>query len=274
MAFGAIDFTGKVALVTAGGANGGIGHAIAVALARCHADVLVGDIDIEGAKATADEVRALGRRGAAVTCDMGRDVEILRAFEYLDQEFGQVDILVNNAGIGKHEHPEEVNLETWNRIMAVNITGQFLAAREAGRRMIRQGHGGSIVNISSIAGSSALGRGNFVYSISKGAVNQFTRELAVEWAHHGIRVNAIQPAQVMTPAMRNLLANPKFNSDSLHARFLVGIPMNRLGEPEDIAGAAIFLASDLARWITGAILPVDGGNLALNAGGSHTWPSD
>ncbi|MDA8219296.1 MAG: SDR family oxidoreductase [Dehalococcoidales bacterium] len=269
-----IDFTGKVAMVTAGGANGGIGHAIALGLAQLGADILVGDIDTQGAATTAEEVRALGRRAVAATCDMGSDVDILRAFERLDQEFGQVDVLVNNAGIGKHEHPEEVSLDTWNRIMAVNITGQFLAAREAGKRMISRGHGGCIINISSIAGSSALGRGNFAYSVSKGAVIQFTHELAVEWAHHGIRVNAIQPAQVMTPPMHVLLANPKFNSDRLLARFLTGIPMNRLGEPEDIAGAAVFLASDLAGWITGVCLPVDGGNLALNAGGSHTWPSD
>jgi len=269
-----IDFTGKVAVVTAGGANGGNGHAIALGLAQFGADILVNDIDADGAVATAEEVRALGRRAVAVTCDMGNDADILRCFAVLDQEFGQVDILVNNAGIGKHEHPEEVTLETWNRLMAVNITGQFLAAREAGKRMIARGKGGCIINISSIAGSLALGRGNFVYSVSKGAVNQFTHELAVEWAHHGIRVNAIQPAQVLTPGLRRLIANPKFNSDALVARFLTGIPLKRLGEPEDIAGAAVFLASDLASWVTGVTLPVDGGNLALNAGGSHTWPSD
>lgn len=96
----------------------------------------------------------------------------------------------------------------------------------------------------------------------------------MEWAHHGIRVNAIQPSQVLTPALRQLIADPKFNSDKMVARFLAGIPMNRLAEPEDIAGTVVFLASDLACWVTGVTLPVDGGNLALNAGGSHTWPSD
>jgi len=274
MTLKAIDFAGKVAVVTAGGANGGIGHAIALGLAQFGANIFVGDIDEEGAKTTAEEVRALGRRSVAVTCDMGSEADILRAFAVLDEEFGRVDILVNNAGIGKHQHPEEVTLETWNRIMAVNITGQFLAAREAGKRMIKRGQGGCIINISSIAGSLALGRGNFAYSVSKGGVNQFTHELAVEWAHHGIRVNAIQPAQVLTPGLRGLIANPNFNSDALVARFLTGIPLKRLGEPEDIAGAAVFLASDLAGWVTGVTLPVDGGNLALNAGGSHTWPTD
>ena len=273
MALKVIDFTGKVAVVTGAGAKGGIGHAIALGLAQFGADVLVADINAQGAKATAEEIGTLGRRSVAVTCDTGKEQGILKAFELLDREFGRVDILVNNAGIPSHEHPENVALEHWDRVMAVNITGYFLAAREAGRRMIQHG-GGCIVNISSIAGSSALGRGNFVYSVSKGAVNQFTRELAVEWAHHGIRVNAIQPSQVLTPALRQLIADPKFNSDKMVARFLAGIPMNRLAEPEDIAGTVVFLASDLACWVTGVTLPVDGGNLALNAGGSHTWPSD
>ena len=274
MALKALDFTGKVAVVTGAGAKGGIGHAVALGLAQFGADILVADIDTLGAKTTAEEIGALGRRSVAVTCNTGEEQDILKAFELLDREFGRVDILVNNAGIPSHEHPENVALQHWHRVMAINITGYFLAAREAGRRMIQSGAGGAIVNVSSIAGSSALGRGNFVYSVSKGAVNQLTRELAVEWAHHGIRVNAIQPAQVMTPALRQLIGDPMFSSDKMVRRFLDGIPMSRLGEPEDIAGTVVFLASDLACWVTGVTLPVDGGNLALNAGGSRTWPSD
>ncbi|MBI2942375.1 MAG: SDR family oxidoreductase [Chloroflexi bacterium] len=134
--------------------------------------------------------------------------------------------------------------------------------------------GGSIINISSIAGSSALGRGNFVYSVTKGGINQLTRELAVEWSPHQIRVNAIQPAQTMTPAGKRMLRSPPMNSGRLRERLLAGIPLGRFGEPEDIAKAAVFLASDAAGFITGHILPVDGGNLALNAGGSRIWPSD
>jgi NAD(P)-dependent dehydrogenase (short-subunit alcohol dehydrogenase family) len=274
MSLKAIDFTSKVALVTGGGANGGIGHATALGLAKFGADLLVTDVDGQGAQTTAEEVRALGRRAIAVTCDSSKELDILEAFAVLDREFGRIDILFNNAGVPSHEHPENVTLDEWNRIMSLNITGYFIAAREAGKRMIDRGQGGCIINVSSIAGSLALGRGNFVYSVTKGAVNQFTRELAVEWAHHDIRVNAIQPAQVLTPALQGLIADPKFNSDKMVARFLSGIPMNRLGEPKDIAGAAVFLASDLARWVTGVLLPVDGGNLALNAGGSHIWPRD
>ena len=140
--------------------------------------------------------------------------------------------------------------------------------------MIRRGKGGSIVNISSIAGSSALGRGNFVYSTAKGGINQFTRELAIEWAPHKIRVNAIQPAQILTPAMNEILNRPGSESTLARARMLNGIPLDRFGLPEDVARAAVFLASEGASWITGHLLPVDGGSLALNAGGSKVWPSD
>jgi NAD(P)-dependent dehydrogenase (short-subunit alcohol dehydrogenase family) len=130
------------------------------------------------------------------------------------------------------------------------------------------------VSISSIAGSSALGRGNFVYSVTKAGIIQLTRELAVEWAPHRIRVNAIQPAQVMTKAMDRMLADPRLDPATLKERFVRGIPLDRIGEPEDIAKAVVFLASDAASFITGHSLPVDGGNLALNAGGSKLWPTD
>ena len=171
-------------------------------------------------------------------------------------------------------HPEELALDDWRKVVAVNLDGTFLCSREAGRRMIAAGRGGSVVNISSIAGSSALGRGNFVYSVTKGGINQFTRELAVEWSPHGIRVNAIQPAQVMTPALQAIFDRSGLDAERTRERMLVGIPLGRFGVPEDIAKAAVFLASDAAGFITGHLLAVDGGNLALNAGGSRVWPTD
>jgi NAD(P)-dependent dehydrogenase (short-subunit alcohol dehydrogenase family) len=141
--------------------------------------------------------------------------------------------------------------------------------------MLAQGTGGSIVSFSSIAGVSALGRGNFPYSVSKSGIIQMTRELAVEYAGAGIRVNAIAPAQVATESFkRGLLNNPRFMNTTLHQRMLGGIPLNRFLEPEEFVGPAIFLCSAAASAVTGVILPVDGGNLALNAGGSHTWPTD
>ncbi len=131
-----------------------------------------------------------------------------------------------------------------------------------------RGRGGSIINMSSIGGSSALGRGNFAYSVGKGAINQFTRELAIEWAKHKIRVNAIQPCQMLTPAVRKWLDDPK-TDPNLISHLLQGIPSNRLGEPEDVVGPVVFLASDASEMVTGTLLSVDGGNLALNAGGSN-----
>ena len=267
------DLTGRVAVVTGGGANGGNGHAAALALAEHGADLLVCDRDEPGAAETAREVEALGRRCVWTGTDIGDPAQIGAMFERLDRELGQVDILVNNVADGQRSRPEELELADWQRVVRVIMDGTFLCSQEAGRRMIARGRGGSIVNISSIAGSSALGRGNFVYSVAKGGINQFTRELAVEWSPHGIRVNAIQPAQILTPAVKRMFEDPRLDPRSLEERLLRGIPLGRLGQPEDVAKGVLFLASDAAAWITGIMLPVDGGNLALNGGGDRVWPA-
>jgi NAD(P)-dependent dehydrogenase (short-subunit alcohol dehydrogenase family) len=265
---------GRVALVTAAGANGGIGHATALALADAGADLFVCDIDGPGVEETAREIAALGRRCARAVCDFADPAAILAMIAEFDRAFPKIDILVNNVGIGHRARPEDLSLEGWREVVGVNLDGTFLCTREVGRRMIARGDGGSIVNIASIAGSSALGRGNFVYSVTKGGIIQFTRELALEWASHGIRVNAIQPAQTLTPAVQRMFEDPRLDPQSLHERLVRGIPLNRLGQPEDIARAALFLASDGASFISGHVLPVDGGNLAMNAGGSKTWEAE
>jgi NAD(P)-dependent dehydrogenase (short-subunit alcohol dehydrogenase family) len=274
MALGWLDMSGRVAIVTGAAANGGIGHATAIELANAGADLFICDIDGEGVQRTAREIEAVGRRCVAVQCDFDDSSQIVAMYEAFDAAFDRLDILINNVGIGARFHPEDLPLEEWRHVVRVNLEGTWVCTQEAGRRMIRGGRGGSIVSVSSIAGSSALGRGNFVYSVTKAGIVQFTKELAVEWAPHNIRVNAIQPAQTMTGAMSRMLQDPQLDPKTLTARFVRGIPLDRIGTPEDMARAMVFLSSDGASFITGHTVPVDGGNLALNAGGSKLWPTE
>lgn len=259
---------GKVAVVT--GAASGLSQAIALGFAEAGADLVVADINAAGLKESASKFRAMGQEVAACECDISDPTEVEKLFDAVDSTFGRVDILVNGPFAFKRQRPEDMTLEDWNGAIAVCLTGFFLCAQQAGRRMIAQGRGGSIISIGSIAGALALGRGNFVYSVAKAGVHQMTRELAVEWAQHGIRVNALLPAQMRTPSVKRWLDDPA-TDPGLVKHLLKGIPMNRIGESDDIVGPAIFLASDAAAFVTGAMLAVDGGNLALNAGGSHLW---
>lgn len=262
------DLTGRTAVVT--GAASGLAQAIAIGFARYGADIIGADINDSGLEETAAQIAPLGRRMMNVHCDVSQPDEVQHLFETVDAHFDRIDILINAPFAFTRAKPEDLSFDDWNHALAVCLTGYFLCAQAAGQRMIRQGRGGSIINIGSIAGVSALGRGNFVYSVAKGGVNQLTRELAAEWARHNIRVNAILPAQMRTRGMQAWLSDPK-TDPALPGHLLKGIPMNRLGEVQDIVGPAIFLASDAAAFVTGALLPVDGGNLALNAGGSPIW---
>jgi NAD(P)-dependent dehydrogenase (short-subunit alcohol dehydrogenase family) len=267
------DLSGKIALVTGGGANGGLGHAMAVGLAESGADLVVGDIDAAGAEQTAREIRELGRRAVAVTCDNARREDIDRLFAVLDREFGRIDILISNVGAGARYRPEELPLEDWQRVLDISLSSSFTCNVEAGKRMIAQGTGGSIINISSIASMHALGRGNLPHSVAKSGINAMTRELAAEWGPHGIRVNAILPATVRTPSWNTIAQNMDWDFDAWVRQLLTGLPLGRLGEPNDVVGPAIFLASDASAFVTGHLLAVDGGNLALDAGGSIQWPA-
>jgi len=258
------DLTGSVALVT--GAAAGLGRAITIGLAQFGAAVVAADIDDGGLAQTVAKVTSLNQKGVGLHCDTSQPDEIKNMFGQLDKQFGHIDILVNNVGVIARAHPEDMALEDWERVLRINLTGSFLCAQEAGRRMIASGQGGSIINISSIAGVSALGRGNLVYSTTKGAINQLTRELAIEWANHNIRVNAILPVQMRTAWVERLTSGA--DAETLMKTILGGIPLNRLGEPEDMVGPVVFLASKASAFVTGMLLPVDGGNLALNAGGT------
>lgn len=264
------DLTGRVALVT-GGASG-LGQAAAHGLAAAGARVIIADLDEAGAVATAAAITAAGgppSRGLRV--DIADETSVTSLFSEVDAWAGRIDVLVNAAFVPPiRTYPENYPTDDWERVMRVDLTGYFLCSRAAGRRMIAAG-GGSIVNFSSIAATSALGRGNFSYSIAKAGVNQMTKELAIEWARHGIRVNAIQPCQFLTPALQRFIDDPEFDSDAMIGRFLGGIPLGHLGDPRDMAGPVVFLASPAAAMVTGVILPVDGGNLAMDAGASLRW---
>lgn len=260
---------GRVALIT--GAGGAFGRSIALGFAEMGARLFLTDLDATRLEETAARVRAAGGQCATRPGDTGSSDDVDAVFQQLDQEFGQIDILVNNAGRNPMQgKPEAFPLEIWEDVLRTNLTGYFLYARAAGARMIARGRGGSIVNVSSIASASSLGRGNLAYGTSKSGVNQLTRELAVEWAHRGIRVNAIQPAQFLNAGWRAMVADP--NRSALVQRVLSGIPIGRMGEPHEIVGPVLFLVSDAASMVTGVLLPVDGGNLALNPTGSLPVP--
>ena len=170
------------------------------------------------------------------------------------------------AGEGVLGKPEEISLDDVEKTWRNLVYGRFCMCQEAGRRMIAAGRG-SIVNIGSLASITAMGRSHIAYSMAMGAVVQMTRELSTEWAALGVRVNAILPAQVLNPGLeKRIQADP-----ALKDRFLQGIPAGRLGHPDDIKGLAVLLASDASSWITGALIPMDGGNLALNGGGTRRY---
>ena len=255
------DLTGRVALVT--GSAQGMGQAMAIAFAEAGAEVMLVDINAAGASATARQIEGLGRRAVPMACDITDIDQIRGLFGALDREFGRIDVLANVYGPGSLVKPEDIALEEMERVIHGLVIARFCCCQEAGRRMLAAGKG-SIINICSIAGVTALGRGNFAYSLGMGAVAQMTRELSTEWSARGVRVNAILPAQVMNPGLRERIqADP-----TLEGRFLHGIPIGRLGQPDDIKGLAVFLASDASAWITGTLIPMDGGNLAMNAGGT------
>lgn len=253
------DLSGRVALVS--GAASGLGRAMSLALAEAGADLMLADTNSAGMSQTADRITQLGRRAIPVTCDVSQPNEIRALFAQLDREFGRLDFLGNVAGEAVLAPPEEISLDDVERTWRNLVFGRFCCCQEAGRRMLAAGRG-SIVNIGSLASITALGRGHIAYSMAMGAAAQMTRELSTEWAGRGVRVNAILPAQVVNPSLEKRMAA----DTKLKDKFLSGIPIGRLGQPDDIKGLAVFLASDASSWITGALIPMDGGNLAANAG--------
>lgn len=252
----AFDLHGKVAVVT--GAGSGLGRAIAVALARHGADVAVTELPEKSALAaeTVVEILATGRRASAIPLDVTDLGSIDALVPAVVRSLGRLDILVNNAGLNIQRHALEVTEQDWDRVLDVNLKGLFFCSQAAGRHMVGNG-GGCIVNIASQMGLVGYWR-RAAYCSSKAGVVNLTRVLAIEWAAHGITVNAIAPTFVLTP-----LTAPMFEDAEFKADVLARIPLGRLADPDDIANAAVYLASPAAKMVTGQTLAVDGGWTAI-----------
>jgi NAD(P)-dependent dehydrogenase (short-subunit alcohol dehydrogenase family) len=243
--------TGQTALVT--GAARGLGRAIALALANAGADVALGLREAGTADDLQAEIESLGRRSLAVPMNVRDLGQIGPAVDAVVDQFGRLDILVNNAGLGPSNDAEKVTEADYDLTMDVNVKGLFFASQAAGRVMIRQGSG-RIVNLSSQAGFVALPTES-IYCASKAAVAHLTKCLAVEWGRHGITVNAVAPTFIRTDGTAEALADPAFEADVRER--IAGL--HRIGEPMDVAGGVVFLASPAAGLITGTTLLIDGG---------------
>lgn len=252
----------KIALVT--GAGSGLGQAISIALAQAGADVAITELParLEAAEAAAAHIRAAGRRALVVPLDVTQLPTIKAMLEKVVETFGRLDILVNNAGINVQRMALDVSEEDWDRVLDVNLKGVFFCAQAAARQMIAQSGGdsqggrrinGKIINIASQMGVVGYYR-RAAYCSSKAGVVNLTRVLAFEWAPYGLTVNAIGPTFIYTP-----LTAPMFEDEAFRSDVLSRIPLGRIGQPEDVVGAAVYLASPAADLVTGHTLLIDGG---------------
>jgi len=246
---------GKRAIVT--GASRGIGEAIAKGFAEAGADLVLISRNLSALEEVAKEIERFGRKAIPISADIGNSEDIEKAIEMTLKVFPRIDILVNNAGISPIlKKAEEMTLKEWEEVVRVNLTGTFLFCQAAGRVMIQQG-GGKVINMVSVGAVVGFQR-QIAYCATKGGILQLTKVLAIEWARHNIQVNAIGPAYLETELTKGMRES-KIISENLLRR----TPMGRFGKPEEIVGAALYLASDASSYVTGQTLFVDGGWLSL-----------
>ena len=249
--FPTFDLTGQVALVT--GAARGLGNAISLALAHAGADVALGLRDVHARGSLPAQIEAMGRQVIPLQMDMTHLDQIFQAVDDTVRHLGRIDILVNNAGLAPDNLAENVREEDFDLTLAVNLKGTFFASQAAGRVIIRQ-KSGCIINLSSQAGFVALPTES-VYCMTKAAIAHLTKCLAVEWGKYNITVNAVAPTFIRTPGTESYLANPEQRAD-VEERIAA---LHRIGDPMDVAGAVVFLASSAASLITGETILIDGG---------------
>ena len=255
-------FAAKVALVT--GAGSGIGRATAIRLAEEGASVYLADINGESLQETT-KLLPEGSDYRCGTLDVSSSEACRQLVADTVAEFNRLDVLCNIAGIAPTQHFADISEDAWNRVIGINLNSVFFLCQAAMPHLVESQ--GNIINMSSSAGRTGQAY-NASYGATKAAVLMLSKSLAIEFAAKGVRVNAILPAQVTNPNLEERMAK----DPNLKGQFLSGIPAGRMGRPEDIQGLAVLLASDASSWITGALIPMDGGNLALNGGGSAQPP--
>lgn len=262
---GRFSLAGKTAIVT--GASSGLGVTMAEALADAGANVVIAARRVENLEALAAKIEGAGGKAMAYRCDVGDSASVRELVAAAWDAFGRVDVLVNNAGVSAEAGvmPEKTPDELFAQTIQTNLMGTFYACREVGARQLADGRGGSLINVSSIMGMAGQQNAPVAYQASKAAVINMTRNLALSWADRGVRVNCIAPGWFPSEMTAGWFAVPEFLE-----RFETQIPSCRVGDPEELSGALIFLASDASAFVTGQTIAVDGGLSASNGGAAYS----